>query len=532
MKVFTAEQMRAFDRAATEKYGIPSIVLMENAALRVVEFLEKKFAPLCGKGVVILCGKGNNGGDGLAIARHLLHAGCYLTVFLACQHDELKGDALSNYQALREVASRHGGASLHLFEIDWSFDPREPWPCDIALDALLGTGFHGQIHDENIRLALRFLPEASARVAVDVPSALNSDTGEAAPEAMCADYTVTFAAPKRGLFLGDGIELAGEIWVGSIGTPPAQMDETETGCECITAEFARSLLPNRKLDSHKGDAGRVMVCGGSYGMSGAPTLAARAVLQSGAGLCIACLPDKILPIFAAAFSEATSHSLACDDEGRLIAAAADAMPEYWESAHAVALGPGLSRSEGALDFARRVVRECPHSLVIDADALYALRAIEADVKSRSAPTILTPHPGEMGELMEMKTAQVQEDRIGTALACAQKFNAIVVLKGTRSIVALPDGRAFINLTGNSGMATGGSGDVLTGTISGLLAQLKDAEAATLLGVYVHGMAGDLAYAEKGYGLIAGDVAEALPHALMELRKGGAEPSNARLRTLK
>jgi NAD(P)H-hydrate epimerase len=190
--------------------------------------------------------------------------------------------------------------------------------------------------------------------------------------------------------------------------------------------------------------------------------------------------------------------------------------------NAVALGPGLSRSDGALNFARRVVRDCPHPLIIDADALYSLRAIENEVKARDGETILTPHPGEMGELMQMSTRDVQQDRIGVAQACAQKFKAIVVLKGSRSLVALPDGRTFINLTGNSGMATGGTGDVLTGTIGGLLAQLKDPGSATLLGVYVHGLAGDLVYATKGDGLIAGDLAEALPLALEKLKEAESQ----------
>jgi NAD(P)H-hydrate epimerase len=274
-----------------------------------------------------------------------------------------------------------------------------------------------------------------------------------------------------------------------------------------------------------------VLCGGSYGMSGAPTLAARAVLRAGGGLCIACLAEKVLPLFAAVFSEATSVPLPCDDNGALIPGAADALAAQWEKADAVALGPGLSRSAGALDFARRVLRECPQPLVVDADALYAVRAIEKEVAARSAPTVLTPHPGEMGELMDMKVAELQQDRLGVAAACAKRYNAVVVLKGSRSVVATPGGRLYINLTGNSGMATGGSGDVLTGTIAGLIAQLKDTQAATLLGVYLHGLAGDLAHATKGNGLIAGDIAEQLPAALVGLEREPPPSINARLTRL-
>jgi NAD(P)H-hydrate epimerase len=368
-------------------------------------------------------------------------------------------------------------------------------------------------------------------VAVDLPSGLNADTGRAAQRVRRAHYTVTFAAPKHGMFLGKGPETCGEIWVGDIGTSVGLMIDAETDSECITREMAHRQLPRRSLDAHKGDAGRVVVCGGSYGMSGAPTLASKAALRVGAGLCITCLPDKVLPMFASAFAEATSHPLACDDEGHLLPPAADAVLEHSKGADVLAIGPGLSRSPSALDFARRLISETPLPVVADADALYALRAIEQQVQAREADTILTPHPGEMGELMQMSVADVQNDRLAVALACAQKFNALVVLKGARSIVALPDGRTFFNLTGNAGMATGGSGDVLTGTIAGLLAQLKDVENATLLGVYLHGLAGDIVYSTKGNGLIAGDIAEALPRAILQLQEPDEPSPNGRLRKL-
>jgi NAD(P)H-hydrate epimerase len=539
MKVFTAEQMRAFDRAATEKYHIPSIVLMENAALRVVEFLELKFAPLKDKRIVILCGKGNNGGDGFAIARHLLNTGCHLRVLLACIETQLKDDGQINYFALKQnVETEYPYSEIVEAVEGMSFDEMLP-PCgtenyqtDIILDALLGTGFRGEVNDSILREALYFFQQAEAiKVAIDIPSACNSDTGEAETLAVCADYTITFAAPKRGLFVRDGLEKSAEIWVGSIGTTPSQMQQTQTGCSCITREFAQSLLPDRPFDAHKGTAGRVVVIGGSFGMSGAPTLASRAVLRAGAGLCITCLPDKVLSTFAAGFLEATSHPLPCNEKGRLVPDAADELPDIWKGAQVVAIGTGISRSPQTLEFVRRVVRECPLPLVIDADALYALPEIASDVHGRSVPTILTPHPGEMGELMQMPVKEVNESRFETATACAQKYNAIVVLKGARSIVATPNGSTWVNLTGNAGMATGGSGDVLTGTIAGLLAQLQNAEEATLLGVYLHGLAGDLVYQSKGNGLIAGDIAEALPHALVEIAKPIEAPANARLRKL-
>ncbi len=539
MKVFTPEQMRAFDAAATNEYSIPSFVLMENAALRVVEFLEWKFAPLRGKRVAVLCGKGNNGGDGFAIARHLTGL-CFVDVFLACSPHELKGDALINYRALQH-AQTHGEVFLNMKVIaanednykdtsqflDYSGD------ADIILDALLGTGFHSGITDARMRCAMQYASaEWKPCVAIDLPSGLNAQTGQAAPETIRVDYTVTFASPKSGMLLRDGIDLCGEIWVGGIGTASEQLPDTKTGCELLSRTTAHALLPYRPTDAHKGTAGRVIICGGSRGMSGAPALASRAALRVGAGLCIACVPDRVLDSFSTNILEATSHALPCDDEGRLIESAADKLPDIWQGANVVALGPGLSRSDGALNFARRIVRECDLPLIIDADALYALPAIADQVKARMAPTILTPHPGEMGELMGSDAKSVNEQRLEIAVECAQKYNAFVVLKGARSVVAAPDGRTWINLTGNAGMATGGSGDVLTGTIAGLLAQLKDALNATLLGVYLHGLAGDIEYSKTGNGLVAHDIADALPHAILDLQnRPEAQSINARLKKL-
>lgn len=547
MKVFTAAQMREFDRRATEEYSIPSIVLMENAALRVVEFLEMKFAPLKGKRVVVLCGKGNNGGDGFAIARHLTAAGCVVTILLACSPESLKGDAKINYEISKRLWDPNNGWMLaEIIELtEKSYDDQSLYSridyADVLVDALLGTGFKGELHDGRIRSALHLLLRSTSdrTIAVDIPSGLDADTGEAIGMAHRAASTITFASPKKGMFLRDGLRLCGEIWVGAIGTITEHYDPiflefstpSQTGCTALTVKRIKSIFPRRTQDAHKGDAGRVLLIGGSYGMSGAPTLAARAALKSGAGLCIAALPDKIISTFAAAFFEATSHPLLCNEAGVLLEESADALPALWENVNAVAIGPGIGRDASTLNFVRRVVRECTQPLIIDADALYALRAIEADLKNRKADTILTPHPGEMGELMKMKTSEVNDNRIETAISCAQKYNAIVVLKGARSIVALPDGSTHINLTGNSGMATGGSGDVLTGTIAGLLAQTKDAQTATLLGVYLHGMAGDLAFETLGNGLIAGDIVENIPRALVELSKPIEPPTNARLRKL-
>ncbi|HEX9996972.1 MAG TPA: NAD(P)H-hydrate dehydratase [Abditibacterium sp.] len=548
MKVFTAQQMRDFDKKAVEEYGIPTIVLMENAALRVVEFLEAKFSPLREKKIVILCGKGNNGGDGLAIARHLVSLHCEPTVFLMCSGDELKGDALLNYRAFQKGCGFSAPYSLsHFIEVNSEHYPkndqglmsdrglmRHCFDADILIDALAGTSFKGEVRDERLRYALGMLNtyvSGQTKISVDLLSGINADNGIGLERKTFADFTVTFAAPKRGLFLRDGVQHSGEIWVGDIGATYGQTRQTYTDVYILNLEGAQSVIPQRQTDAHKGDAGRALIIGGSFGMSGAVALAAKAALNSGCGLCIAAIPEKILPIFAASILEATSHPLPCDESGKLLEIAADSLPELWKGVQVVALGPGIGRSDETQKLVSRIVRECPIPLVIDADALHALPAIAEEVKNREAETILTPHPGEMGVLMGISASEVHESRFETVEACENKYGAIVVLKGARTLVATLDGQIFVNLTGNSGMATGGSGDVLTGTIAGLLAQLKDAEDATKLGVYLHGFAGDLAFEEKGNGLVAGDIAANLGRALVEIPQLEVERINGRLRRL-
>ena len=532
MKVFTAQQMREFDRAAIEDYGIPSIVLMENAALRVVEFLEAKFAPLAGKKIVILCGKGNNGGDGLAIARHLSNSVANMgeVRVVALDFGQMEGDARANLAIVRNDES---------IRVDDGFDSLnngDPFTLptfflgtDILLDAVYGTGFRLPLSPEVAEL-LKLKRYSKVCVAIDLPSGLNSDTGEASPQTD-ANYTVTFAAPKRGFFARDGIEKCGEIWLGDIGVSPTQTEETRTGAQTLDLRTAKTLLPHRSADAHKGDAGRALIVGGSFGMSGSICLASKAALAAGAGLVSAAVPEKVLPIFAISVLEAVAHPLPNDESGHISSHAAPAVAALWDAVQVVALGPGLGRTDEAFEFARRVVRDCPVPLIIDADALHALPTIANAVKARRAPTILTPHPGEMGVLMGSNAKDVNDARFETVAKCAEKYGAIVVLKGARTLVCDSNGEIWVNLTGNPGMATGGAGDVLTGTIAGLLAQLKDADAATKLGVYLHGMAGDLAAQTRGNGLVAGDIAAHLPAALLEIEARAVQRINGRLRKL-
>lgn len=534
MQVFTVAQMRAFDEAAAA--ALPAAVLMENAALRVVELVEAKFSPLGQCNVVVTCGKGNNGGDGLAIARHLAHLKPRHLLVLVPDAKQLGEGAAAQWKAFAEMPETEQIAVWHYPADVVAHDlANRVRGCDLWIDALLGTGATGPLRAPYAELIAGMATVPSV-VAVDLVSGLDADTG-AAPEGSNlrrAQYSVTFEGPRRGHLAREGLELSGEVWVGGLGSPfPAP----DSGCRVVNRARASSLAValHRPLDSNKGKAGRVLIVGGSVGMTGAPVLAATAALRVGAGLCIGALPAPAQPLFAEGCIEATSHALSCDPQGQLTKASADEVAALWDNVQVVALGPGLSRGEEALRLARYIVAHCPAPLVVDADGLYALNHDVPAVVGRSAPTLLTPHPGEMGHLMGLTPGEVNADRFGVAAACSAKYRAWVVLKGSRTVISSPDGELFVNLTGNSGMATGGAGDVLTGTLAGLLGQLKEPGAAMQLAVYVHGLAGDLAFEKLGIGLTAGDIVDHLPRALDLVQQPPAEDSttciNGRLRRL-
>ncbi len=552
MNVYSVEQMRAYDQAAIDS-GIPSMVLMEHAALRVVEFLEYKFAPLKDKSIAIFCGKGNNGGDGLACARLLHQAGFEVTIFLAFPPEEFKGDAKIQYEIIKET-NQNLPKDQNILILDLIKGSAEYlWlKYDIAVDALLGTGFHGEPCGRGLLYGLDMMKFArpsneTTCVAIDIPSGVNSDDGSAAEQCVSAQYTVTFGGLKKGMLTSQASELCGEIWIGDIGADSVLEPLKDTGLQTIDARFVEEHLEHwtdRSVNSDKRAAGKVLLCGGSLGMSGAPVLAATAALRSGAGLSIAALPKQIIPIFASALPESTSLSLPDDEKGRLTPDALPVLQDWWnENKGVMALGPGISRSDQAQELVRKVALECPLPLIIDADALHALAPIADSLKERKAPLILTPHGGEMAALLEISPRDLSQDRIETAQHCAEKYGAIVVYKGHYSVVAAPQVNSvegefdkeiykstFINLTGNPGMASGGSGDVLTGIVAGMLAQ-DEAEnpfLSVLMSVYLHGLAGDVAFEKSGNGLLAGDIAIAIPEAMRRAASSKLHEINSRL----
>lgn len=512
MRVLTAESMAKVDRRAVEELGLPGIVLMENAALGVVEAIEEE-APGAGS-VLLVCGPGNNGGDGLAVARHLAIRGWRVEIFLFAP-DAPTGDAGLQLEVVRRmglaVTPLDGPAAV---EAAVAAGCR----CDVVVDALFGTGLSRPLAGDLARLVEKLSEVPGLRLAVDLPSGLSGSRWDVPGPSFRADVTVTFGAPKVAHVFLPAALAAGRIAVADLGIPLSLIEEAEGELELLEARQLGLLLGGRARDAHKGTFGHLLIAAGSRGKSGAAVLASRAAVRSGAGLVTAAIPGGILPEVAAGSVESMTLPLADSGSGEVADGAVEEILAACQGRDALALGPGLGRSAEVLRRLRKTALAAPLPLVLDADGLIAFAGDLAALRSRPAATILTPHPGEMAALLEISTAEVQADRATAARRAAEASRCHVVLKGAPSLVAAPAGRIGINPTGNPGMATGGTGDVLTGVLGALLAGGFDATDAARLGAYVHGLAGDLALEDGDEaGLRAGDVVEALPAAFLELR---------------
>jgi len=514
----TASESRQLDQLA-EQAGVPSIVLMENAALRLAEVVQQHFELDPPKRIVVVCGKGNNGGDGLALARHLHNIGFSVQAFLLADPNELKGDAAINFRA----ATQLGVPVQPLPSPEDLCHLIEPLRrADLVVDALLGTGIVGEVRGISAD-AIPLLNEHACRIlSVDVPSGINSDTGEVCGVAVRADATVTLGAIKLGLMLFPAADYVGDLFVGSLGVPETLFASLNIRRFVTTHELVAQALAPRPPIAHEGNYGRVLVVGGAPGMTGAALVAGKAALRSGAGLVQVALPKSLNLAAEAAALEVMSFPLPETDAGTIAPEALSALTPRLDWADVIAVGCGISRHERTQTFVRQLVAQVDKPMLIDADGLIALAGHTDLLRKRQALTVLTPHPGEMAALLKTTTEEVQRDRVGIALHATETFHAIVVLKGARTIVAAPDGALFVNPTGNAGMATGGMGDVLTGIVASLLAQrlcrsltVTPVEAVAAA-VFLHGLAGDIASWEKGEtALVAGDLLEHLPRAILE-----------------
>jgi NAD(P)H-hydrate epimerase len=495
MKIMNAIQMRNLDRRAIEEAGIPGVVLMENAGRAVYEEIEKRFAPLHDRLFSIFCGTGNNGGDGYVLARHLKLAGADVRVQLSGDPARLKGDAAVHYNIM----------------LNCGIIPDENIKADgILIDALLGTGAKGAPSEDYTRQIRRMNETHHPIISIDIPSGVDTDTGEVPGEAIRAAVTVSFAFPKPGLLLQPGSDCAGEIIIRDIGFDWESL-EPQSDMEWIRRDELMSLLPARPKEAHKGNYGHLLIIGGSQGMSGAPSLTAMAALRSGVGLVTVASPESAQPIIASRLWEAMTIA-ASEKDGAFYLESAEQILPFAQKCDAVCLGPGISRLPEAVRFAQLMIREISLPLVIDADALYAL-SLEPDIlNGKMTPVVLTPHPGEAAMLLGVETRSIQQNRVDSARKLAAKYHAVVVLKGAGSLITFQN-RIAVNTTGNPGMAAGGSGDVLTGIIGALLARKMTCWDAARLGVFLHGLAGDAAKQNIGEeALIAGDIIQALPSA--------------------
>jgi NAD(P)H-hydrate epimerase len=513
MRVLNAAQMREADRRTIEEIGIPSLVLMENAGRQVVAAMEAMHSDLLERQVAVLCGRGNNGGDGFVIARTLIQRGVAVAVFLMGRVADVRGDARTNL----EILGRLGITVVEIADSQaWELHLSEVTDCTLIVDAILGTGLNAPISGFMESVIADVNASGIPVVAVDLPSGLSADTCETIGDSIEAGLTVTLGAPKLPLVLPPAETRAGDIVIADIGIPGGILEALDgPRIELLTRAAMRELIPPRTPDSHKGDYGRVLLVAGSRGKTGAAHLAAVGALRSGAGLVTVATAEHAQAIVAAMGPEYMTDAIEEDDEG-LDPHAVDRILEL--ARDVVAIGPGLGQGEGTKHFVQAVVDRATMPLVIDADGLNAFAGDPDRLAGREGrPVIITPHPGEMARLVGMSTDEVQSSRLEIARNFAVGHHVFVVLKGHRTIIATPDEKIFINPTGNPGMATGGTGDVLTGMIAAWLAQLLDAEAACKLAVYLHGMAGDLAEADEGeVAMTSADLAGRLGDAVMEL----------------
>ena len=514
MRVLTAEQMREADRRTINDIGIPGIVLMENAGRQIVSAMEAHIDGLQGGSVAVLAGRGNNGGDGFVIARTLAQRGIEPAVFLFGRVGDVKGDARTNLNILGQL----GITVVEIADAQaWELHSGEALGADVIVDAIFGTGLREPLSGLLETVAGDVNASGKPVVAVDLPSGLSADSPEPPGPFIEATMTVTLAAPKVPLVLPPGESGAGDLVIADIGIPHDVIDNLEgPKLALLTRDDIRPLIEPRAQDSHKGDYGRVLIVAGSLGKTGAAFLSGMAALRSGAGLVTIAAPRSVVPVIASMAPEYMTLPLDETPEGTVDFPAIEEVLAF--PADVIAVGPGLGRSPGTTAFVHALVERSATTLVLDADALNAFNEEPDRLLAREGlDIIVTPHPGEIARLIGLSSDDVQKSRLEIARDFAASHRVTVILKGHRTIIATPDGSAYINLTGNPGMATAGTGDVLTGMVAAWAAQLLDAEAAAQLAVYLHGLAGDLAEADDSdTSLVAGDVIARLGDAVAEL----------------
>jgi ADP-dependent NAD(P)H-hydrate dehydratase / NAD(P)H-hydrate epimerase len=516
MKALTAAEMKEVDRLTTERYGIATLTLMESAGSAVARFIQDHFPRFGRRKILVLCGKGNNGGDGLVAARHLLAMGAKPSVFLFPAPEELRGEAAENLKGWKKA-----GGEVRVIRDSKEWEATNPTldSAEIIVDALLGTGVRGPVEGV-LRQVIQDVNRRGLEkivVSVDIPSGLSADTGETQGTIVRANCTISFTAPKIGMLLGNASLVVGQLVVTNIGSPPELVEEIGRGSlRWLEPREFGSLAVARDPFANKGDYGHALVVAGSVGKSGAAVLSSWAALRAGAGLVTVATPEPVLQIIASHVPEIMTEPLAPTESGSISLHSLEngCFERLLKGKRGLAIGPGLSTHTETQEFVRAVVgKHLPVPIILDADGLNAFDGHASELKGSNGMLALTPHPGEMARLLGCTIDDIQSRRLEVAQKAAAEWNAFVILKGHQTILASSNGQAWINSTGNPGMATGGTGDVLTGILAGLVAQHGMTANVLAFGVYLHGLAGDLAAAEVGQApLMASDLILALPRA--------------------
>ena len=511
MLAVTAQEMKEMDRLTIESFGIPGIVLMESAGRGCVEGLLRHFPDVTQQKVGIAAGRGNNGGDGFVIARYLVSRDIDVSVYLLSERRRVRGDAEANLKLLDQM-------KVPVFEVPdlKAFENHLPEmeQCGLWVDALLGTGLKSDVR-QPFKACIEWLNKGKKPVmAVDIPSGLDSDTGNPCGSCVIADLTVTFAFPKIGHLILPGAGFVGQLEVVDIGIPADVVDQVGSQHRLLTWEEVRGHFRPRALEAHKGTAGHLLLIGGSPGKTGAAVMAGRAAMRVGAGLVTLGIPRSLNQTMESMLTEVMTEPLPESKDQSLAVSAFSKITSLLEEKKGLAIGPGLGTAKGTQNLVRRLVQSSHVPVIIDADGLNALVGGTSSLKGLQVPVVMTPHPGEMARLVGKTPAQVQVNRIGDARSFATEFRVHLVLKGARTIVAHPDGTVAINPTGNPGMASAGMGDVLTGMIAGFIVQGMGVRDATETAVYLHGATADSLAATKGpVGYLASDVIDLLPERM-------------------
>jgi ADP-dependent NAD(P)H-hydrate dehydratase / NAD(P)H-hydrate epimerase len=515
VKAVTGNDMGRIDKFSIEQIGISGVVLMENAALKIVKHVEKKLAQnkLAQNNIVIVAGKGNNAGDAFVVARHLIVGGMKVKLYCLFEEECITGDAKLNFDILQRV-----GIATEFLQNDSELDTfrSDVKKAQIVIDGIFGTGFRGQVQGHIEKVIELINKNSMYTIAIDIASGIDSATGSTADTCVQAHKTVTFELPKIGQLVYPGAHFTGELVVESIGMPRQAIESIEISTNLADSDFLKAVIPKRNSEINKGNCGKVVVVTGSLGMAGSGCIAAKASLRTGSGLVYLAGPASLINIYQSVVPEAIAINLE-DDNGVISEKSISTILEMLNKCNVAAIGPGLSTSDSIYNIISSIAENVRIPVVLDADALNAV-AKNIDILGKFQKTVvITPHPGEMSRLTGLDTSYIQLNRVEVARKYASLWGVVIVLKGARTIIADKCGTIYVNPTGNAGMATAGSGDALTGIIASLIGQGTNAFEAAVAGTYLHGLAGDIATIAKGeHGLNAMDIVESVPYAIKSI----------------